>query len=293
MDAFSSIFSNPLFGKLIVPIATASGVLLVLFLFWRRADSLHAVWEKVWRLIAGGADVQEPRLRAFMQEMRDLEKFRLVYGLSITNMADMHRFIAWVRRHRLDIAVLQKARRWVDISKPGIISRPPKSHFAWNGAWLVLSAVLVQSAILFAISPAILKMNASGVWFSSDGAYVRTPLGSNKLELTQCATITDKLEKTFHFTTHEIKALCEAYADGSLQRLATKTMTEQKTLGAFVVFVAGTWLLVAMLRIRSAETAERIADRVGQPRRQAPQTSAPQTAAFKRSDVPKSAEERS
>ncbi|MGC5803408.1 DUF6216 family protein [Ralstonia pseudosolanacearum] len=133
MDAFSSIFTSPLLGQLLGPLLSVGVALFGLFIFWRRADSLHAIWEKVWRLVAGGAEVQEPRLRAFMQEMRDLEKFRLVYGLKISNMSDMHRLIAWVRRHGLDMAILQKARRWVDISTPEIVTLPSRGYFFQNG----------------------------------------------------------------------------------------------------------------------------------------------------------------
>lgn len=128
MDYFSSILPSSLSAKLLGTLLSLGSLLLGLLIYWRRTDSLHAVWERVWRVVAGSTEVQDPRLRSFMQEMRDLEKFRLIYGLKITNMADMQRLIRWVRRHRLDMSALQKARRWVDIANPDIISPPTNGY---------------------------------------------------------------------------------------------------------------------------------------------------------------------
>ena len=229
----------------------------------------------------------------FMQEARDLEKFRLVYGLRIMNMADMHRFMAWARRHRLDVVTLQKARRWVDITKPSIISRPPKYYFPWNVLVCVLSALSVQLGAFFADSPALLKMKATGVWFTADGTSVGGPLGGNKLDLTQCPTVSDKLQKTFGFSAAEAKVLCDARASGSLQEFTKETIGWQKKVAAFVVLASAAWLLVAILRIRSAETAERIADRVGLPKLAAPQVLESQPVPAAHSAVPPPTEQTS
>jgi hypothetical protein len=268
-------------------------VILLVVAFWRRAYSLHAPWERVWRLIAGGAEVQEPRLRAFMQEMRDLEKFRLVYGLNITNMADMHRFIAWVRRHRLDVALLQKARRWVDISKPEIVSRPSKRYYGWNLLVCLLSVLCLGVAALFASSPALLRMKSSGVWFSSDGTFVAGPLGSHKVELTPCPTMGDKLQKTFGISAAETKVLCEARENGSLLEFTKKTTFEQRISAALMALWGSAWLLIAFLRIRGAEAADHIADRVGQPKLQASKVLESQPVAAAHSAVPPPTEQTS
>ena len=293
MDTLSTAFASPLAKPLLVPCLTVLAVILLVIAFWRRAYSLHAPWERVWRVIAGGAEVQEPRLRAFMQEMRDLEKFRLVYGLNITNMADMHRFIAWVRRHRLDVALLQKARRWVDISKPGIVSRPSKRYYAWNLLVCVLSVLCLGVAAFFANSPALLRMKSSGVWFSSDGTFVAGPLGGNKLELTPCPAMGDKLQKTFGISAAEVKVLCEARENGSLQEFTKRTTSEQRISAALMPLWGAVWLLIAFLRIRSADAADHIADRVGQPMLRVPRALEPQPVAATCNAVPPTTEQTS
>ncbi len=262
MDAFSSIFASPLLGQLLGPLLSVGVALFGLFIFWRRADSLHAIWEKVWRLVAGGAEVQEPRLRAFMQEMRDLEKFRLVYGLKISNMSDMHRLIAWVRRHGLDMAILQKARRWVDISKPEIITLPSRGYFFQNGLGYFLAALLAGGAAFIIDSPALLQMNGSKIWFTSDGMTIGHLWQGKSFKLDQCPTSGAEMQQSFGFPDKEVKAICDGHAAGSLQKTAARAISDQKRLGVLVFFLAAIGLVVTALRIRSGKTAHRIADRV-------------------------------
>ncbi|WP_155520753.1 DUF6216 family protein [Ralstonia solanacearum] len=262
MDAFSSIFGSPLFGQLIGPLLSVGAALFGLFVFWRRADSLHAIWEKVWRLVAGGAEVQEPRLRAFMQEMRDLEKFRLVYGLKISNMSDMHRLIGWVRRHSLDMAILQKARRWVDISKPEIITLPPRGYFFRNGLGYFLAGLLAAGAAFIVDSPALLQMTGSKIWFTSDGTAIGHLWQGKSFKLNQCSASGAEIRQSFGFPDNEVKAICDGYTAGSLQKTVARATGDQKSLGVLALFFAAIGLIATALRIRSGNTAHRIADRV-------------------------------
>lgn len=265
METFSSVFTSSLFEKLAAPLLAICVAVFILFVFWRRADSLHAVWEKVWRLVAGSTDVQEPRLRAFMQEMRDLEKFRLIYGLKVKSMADMHRLISWVRRYDLDITILQKSRRWVDISKPEFIKQPPKSFFYWNGFWFVFAGVLAEIAVLVSTSSPLFQMRASNAWFAVGETTISTPFRGTKFELNQCPAFPEAARRAFGFAKEEVQALCIAHTDGSLKKRASAAATEQSRLGAGVSVIAFLWLLVIAMRVRSGQTARSLAKRMRQP----------------------------
>ncbi|SUD92374.1 Uncharacterised protein [Ralstonia mannitolilytica] len=262
MDYFSSILPSSLSAKLLGTLLSLGSLLLGLLIYWRRTDSLHAVWERVWRVVAGSTEVQDPRLRSFMQEMRDLEKFRLIYGLKITNMADMQRLIRWVRRHRLDMSALQKARRWVDIASPDIISPPTNGYFFWNGLGYLLAALLAGSAAFVAASPAILKMNPSGIWFNSDGTTVGHVFRGETFKLDQCSSVRSNMQESFGFSESEVKAICEGYVNGALMQSVSKAQTTQKWLGAVATSLAAIWLTVTALHIRSGKAAQRIKDRV-------------------------------
>lgn len=264
MDTLSNAFSSPLVGPLLVPCLTALAVILLVVTFWRRAYSLHAPWERVWRLIAGGAEVQEPRLRAFMQEMRDLEKFRLVYGLKVTNLGDLHKLIGLVRRHRLDISLLQKAKRWIDVSKPEIVKLPPHHFYFWNGTGYFSSLFFAAVMVLFFASPALFQGNTSRAWFATDGEMIRHVYSWKSYKLDKCTSDLSTIKETFGLADNEAKSICNAYADGSLKKLASKAASEQKIVSAIGFGFSALFLVATGLSMRGGRSAEAVARQIGQ-----------------------------
>lgn len=271
MDTLSTAFSSPIVGPLLVPCLTALAVILLVITFWRRTYSLHAPWERVWRLIAGGAEVQEPRLRAFMQEMRDLEKFRLVYGLKVTNLGDLHRLIGLVRRYRLDMSMLQKAKRWIDVSKPEIVALPRTRFYFWNGAGYFSAVFFALSMVLFFGSPALFKGNTSQSWFATDGETIRHVFGWTSHKLDMCTSDLPGLKRTFQLADNELKSICSGYADGTLKKQATKAISDQRMVSALGLGFAAFALIATALNMRSGRAAELVAAQIGQMRPQLPQ----------------------
>lgn len=272
MDTLSTAFSSPLVGPLLVPGLTALAVILLVIAFWRRTYSLHAPWERVWRLIAGGAEVQEPRLRAFMQEMRDLEKFRLVYGLKVTNLGDLHKLIGLVRRYRLDMSMLQKAKRWIDVSKAEIVSLPRTSFYFWNGTGYFSALFFAVAMVLFFSSPGLFKGNTSEVWFATDGEVIRHVYSWTNYKLDKCTSDLPSLKSTFQLADNELKSICSGYADGTLKKLASKAMSDQKIVSAMGFSFAAFFLIATGLSMRGGRAAEFVAKQIGQVRPEAPQT---------------------
>lgn len=264
MDTLSTAFASPLAKPLLVPCLTALAVVLLVIAFWRRAYSLHAPWERVWRLIAGGAEVQEPRLRAFMQEMRDLEKFRLVYGLKVTNLRDMHKLIGLVRRYRLDMSNLQKAKRWIDASKQEIVSLPPKRFYFWNGVGYFSALFFAVVMVLLFGSPGLFKGNTSGVWFATDGEMIRHVYSSTSYKLDKCMSDLPELKNTFQLADNELKSICNGRADGTLKAQVSKAVSEQKVVSALGLGFAVWVLITTAVRMRGGRAAELVAKQIGQ-----------------------------
>lgn len=264
MDTLSTAIASPLAKPLFVPCLTALGVILLLIAFWRRAYSLHAPWERVWRLIAGGAEVQEPRLRAFMQEMRDLEKFRLVYGLKVTNLRDLHKLIGLVRRYRLDMSDLQKAKKWIDASKPEIVSLPPKHFYFWNGAGYFSALFFAVAMVLLLGSPGLFKGNTSGVWFATDGDTIRHVYSSTSYKLDKCTWDLPELKNAFQLADNELKSICSGRADGTLKVQVSKAVSEQRMVSALGLGFAVWALITTAVRMRSGRAAELLALQIGQ-----------------------------
>ncbi|WP_141639929.1 DUF6216 family protein [Cupriavidus basilensis] len=109
MESLSSIFQSPLATALISPLLAFVG----LTFFWFRVGSLHSLLERIWRLVTGKAEVENPQLKKLIQENRDLERFRFIYGLKIETQPEFQRLMSWLHRHKVGIARLQRVRKWI------------------------------------------------------------------------------------------------------------------------------------------------------------------------------------
>lgn len=124
MESLSSFVQSPLLSRASIALAG----LLALAFFWWRAGSIHSVLDRIWRLIAGKADVHDPVLKALLQESRDIEKFQFIYRLKVETMNEMRELIAWMATHRVGMSKLQTMRKWIDTTSKEIIRQPPKHY---------------------------------------------------------------------------------------------------------------------------------------------------------------------
>lgn len=124
VDSLSTFVQSPLFSRLSVVL----GGLIVVGLFWWRAGSIHTVLDRLWRLVAGKADVHDPVLKSLLLESRDIEKFQFIYRLKVETMVDVHKLATWMETRGVGMARLQKIRRWVDVTSAEVVSQPPRHY---------------------------------------------------------------------------------------------------------------------------------------------------------------------
>lgn len=259
MDPVTSFIQSPLFTKLSGPLL----IIISIILFWWRAGSIHAILERLWRLAAGKTEIQDSVLKEFIQENRDLEKFRFMYGLKIETKTDLHRLLTWIKRHGLDIARVQSARRWVSANSEDIITSPQNSYFVRKGV-LVIACGLISiatSQILFS-KFALLQMRESTVWFLADAKVARDVFGRWTINLDLCSNVEAQIPKATGFSETETGSLCRAFNDESLKRLIDGTVQEQRVIASIIVFIASFFIIYGILQIRSAEEARIIKRRV-------------------------------
>lgn len=255
MESISLLVQSPLFLQLSGPIV----VITLVGLFWWRAGSIHSVFDRLWRLVAGKAEVQDPVLKAFMQKNRDVEQFRFTFGLKVETQADLHRLLAWIEGNAFDIARLQKVRRWIDTRSEHVVAGPPKSYFI--GKLLVILACAVG---VFAASTALssqsawLQMRKSGIWFSTNGTSVHDVFDRWSFDATVCEKDASHLMRLTGFLESEVAASCSALTDGSLTRIVTQTVEKQRMIGAAVDGIAIVLLITSIFGISAAAEARRM-----------------------------------
>lgn len=255
MESISLLVQSPLFLQLSGPIV----VITLVGLYWWRAGSIHSVFDRLWRLVAGKAEVQDPVLKAFMQKNRDMEQFRFTFGLKVETQADLHRLLAWIEGNAFDIARLQKVRRWIDTRSEHVVAGPPKSYFI--GKLLVILACAVG---VFAASTALssqsawLQMRKSGIWFSTDGTSVHDVFDRWSFDATVCEKDASHLMRLTGFLESEAASTCSALSDGSLTRIVTQTVENQRMIGAAVDGIAIVLLISSIFGISAAAEARRM-----------------------------------
>lgn len=257
MESLSSIFQSPLLAALISPILAAGGLLFFLF----RVGSLHSLLERLWRLVAGKAEVENPQLKKLIQENRDLERFRFIYGLNIETQSEFQRLMSWLHRHRVGIARLQRVRKWVDIRSPHLVLKPPRRYVLGQFA-MMMTAYLAASlsvAALF-IDDAYLRARGSDVLFKTDGTAISGFWGSPSAMLNGCLSDPGVLAREFKFSAAEATTLCKMFEDKSLRKLSAQAIHEQRVAAGVLGGLAALITLVSALKLKAAAAARELWD---------------------------------
>ena len=255
MEPITSLIQSPLFTKLFGPLV----IVAVVGLFWWRAGSIHTVLERLWRLAAGKAEIQDPVLKEFIQETRDLEKFRFIYGLKIETKVDLHRLLAWRERNAIDIGRVQKARRWINIRTTNVINPSPDRYFYGKAVIVLVYALMsIAASEVFSSKFAFLQMRTSKSLFLTDAKTIHHVFGRWTIELELCSKEPAQITMLTGFLKTETSSLCRAFNGESLKRMVDVTLQQQRIASATIGVIAMLFLVGNILRIRSAEEARKI-----------------------------------
>jgi hypothetical protein len=240
METVSTLLRSPLlpfFGPLLLVIAIA--------FFWWRSGSIYSLLERVWRLVAGKAEVSDEKLKKFILETRDVEKFRFMFGLKVERMAELHKLLEWLNANSIGISKAQMAKRWINAKTRELIP-VPKYYLPIRALGLVLCVVaLMLLVISVTSSDALLQMKGSKTWFLADATSIKGFYEDWVIEPAQCPK--EIVSKSVGgLTNAEVHLLCEAFKDGTFKQLVSDTVRQQRILGlmyGLLVLIGGAiWL---------------------------------------------------
>jgi len=253
---------DTLYSFLRSPLLSLSGPLvisLVAIIFWFRAGSTHALLERVWRLIAGKADISDKILSEFVQDTRELERFRFMYGLKVETKDELHKLISWLKINSIGIGIAQRAKNWIDIKSDVVITKPNKSYFAVRLIIVILCAIVAAFlATAGSSSSALLQMKESKIWFLTDGKIVNQYFGGWSFDKDNCISSKESIAKTSQFSEEEISMLCKALNNGDLKSFVSKTVEQQRLLSLFFGGADLIWIFIVIIQINSADAARNI-----------------------------------
>jgi hypothetical protein len=252
LEAFNALVQSPWVQPLM---AVLLGVVLLLF-FWWRAGSIRSVLDRVWHLVAGRTDVNDPILKELLVNSRDLERFQFTYRLKAESLADVHKLHAWSKRHRVDIAHLSKAREWVDLTQPELIKEPHRSYVAWRAVLAIAVFVVIYLfGALLLPSGAVLQMKASGTYFRLQEASIEHPYKLWAVGGPECKSNLDTVARDTGFTRDEAALICKLLEDGQSKELIDENVAAQRWLFLGALIFLAPWFLSLFCKVAAAQAA--------------------------------------
>lgn len=252
MEAFNALVQSPLLQPLV---ALLGGGALVVF-FWWRAGSIRSVLDRVWHLLAGSTDVNDPTLKEMLVNSRDLDRFRFTYQIPVESLDDVRKLHAWSQQHRLDVAELSKAREWVDVTQPDLIKEPAKFYINWR-VWLA-TALLLTVYLLGALllpSGALLHMKASGTYFRLQESSLQHPLWLWSVASSECKTSVDAVVRETGFTKEETGLMCGMLQGDGAKSLIEENQATQRWLFVVTLIPLGFWFFSTTWQLGAARAA--------------------------------------
>lgn len=248
----SSLVQSPL----LQPAAFVLLGIILLAVFWWRAGSIRSVLDRVWHLMAGRSDVNDPVLKELLINSRDLERFRFTYRLKVDSLADVHKLHAWSAQHQIDLANLTALRDWVDPKHLELIKAPPKSLFVIETlVVVVLAAGTILFGALLLPSGALLQTKESGVYFRAQEATVEHPFRWWRYGADSCRPNLDSVMRETGFTRDEAVLICDALKEGKLDSLIVDNQSTQRWLFALVALVSTPLILSGIWKVNAAQAA--------------------------------------
>lgn len=255
MESLSTFVQSPLFSQFSVAI----GGLITLGFFWWRAGSIHSVLDRIWRLIAGKANVHDPILKSLLQESHDIEKFQFIYRLKVETMAEMRNLASWMKVHGVGMARLQKMHQWIDVTSTEVVRPPPKHYVLSHLVFACLATLAIIGLVQLATShDAYLQMRTSKVWFKTNGVTVKAPLEGWSFDRARCAANRDTVAQLAGFSASETDVICNALKDDGLKPLVKQTIEFQGWTGIIGVVLALVLAFVNLGAAGAAQAAQRL-----------------------------------
>lgn len=252
MEAFNALVQSPL----VQPFVALLGGAALLALFWWRTGSIRSVLDRVWHLLAGSTDVNDPILKQVLVNSRDLERFRFTYRIKVDSLDDVHKLHAWIQQHRVDIAALSRAREWVDVKRPELIKEPPKAYFKWKLWPAFVFLVMVYALGLFLLpSGALLHAKDSGTYFRMQEFSVQHPLWIWSISSSDCKSSVDKIPGKTGFTATEAILICGLFHEGKVKHFIEENQGSQRWLFGGVLLLWFFWFLPSLWKIDAAQAA--------------------------------------
>lgn len=241
--------NEPTFKLVLETIISISPFLVLVFLWAyikQCAGSSFSVSNRIFTFISGKPDFHDEKIKTFNDERQDIERFNVAYKLKATSKTDIDKFINWINLHSIDLSKISGLKGHFDVE---MLRVKPVGRVSYCGVILLLLSLIFGVFFLLNISAsnsALLSFKADGIWIwvneEEASEYKLLPFSKPTWVLNNELCINDKfdLDSTIQISNlneTSIKSLCEFFKLKEDLKFVQSTITKQKVLWFYTLFV--------------------------------------------------------
>lgn len=222
-----------------------------------RARSAHFLYDRVWRIVGGG-EIQNPTLKEYWADVRDVEGFRFRTGINFPSMKVLLATVRWTKEHNINIKDLSFARSWIR-DLPWVFGKPRIGMIRGIViAILIPSGVLATgTAYMLGSESVLLTIKESKVIFWTDGVTATNFLFEKDIpdfSVTQSNCSKLSLEA---LTKEDISVICEALSPSNFVRIK-KSLIEQRIIAGYFLAVLAFISFILLRALAQAQMARKL-----------------------------------
>jgi len=228
----------------------APALVLAMFLWvvWR-TESLYFVRRRLWQLVHGNEQIEDPEVRAFANEQTSLNSFRLLAGVPVASLEEARLLLQWTRLHGVQMTTVRMCGAYFDAEHRQVRTQKVPSRL-WQIArlfWFALSVALCAiSAGGMTSNKVLLSLNATQRFLLAAPADMRTawppwPMDASPLRPADCQLPLGANAQRTGFTDQEVDLLCGLMkSDGHASTMDAALKGQRWSL--LVLFGVSLWL---------------------------------------------------
>lgn len=241
LDAVSTVHSILAMVKMGIPVWTALGVVAACCYIRLRSGSMNFLRERIWRILGGAAEFNDPGMTERWERVRDFEKYRYASGIRFKRRDEITSFEEWLKARRTSLEEMLPFAKHYDVSQMDLRDPDIRKRQRSTAYLSILCLVWIVFFGAFLASDALIRVKASSThfWVTSTEAHSAF---SNAWTLTpeSCATAGGNLEPS------DKEVICRILTTDEGRIYIEDTMRSQREVGATMIAI-GVMTLILMI----------------------------------------------
>lgn len=222
-----------------------------------RARSAHFLYDRVWRMVGGG-EIQNPTLKEYWADVRDVEGFRFRTGINFPSMKVLLATAQWTKEHNINIKDLSFARGWIR-DLPWVFGKPPIRMIRSLVISLLIpfGVLAAGTAYVLGSESVLLTIKESKVIFWTDGFeatnfFFEKNVPEFSVTQNNCSKL--RLEA---LTQEDVSVICETLSPDNFKRIK-KSLIEQRVIAGYFLAVLTFISFVLLRSLAQAQMASKL-----------------------------------